>query len=123
MWASGSVLTLKCMARVRQASPAQRRHAAAMRRDGALSRLSSITAAIGVAIIAAVGALGIYVGKALPGHHAPSTSGTSTPAGNSGSATGTNGAATGNSGQGALNPPSTPTQGTSLPAPVTSGSS
>jgi hypothetical protein len=94
-----------------------------MRRDGALSRLSSITAAIGVAIIAAVGALGIYVGKALPGHHAPSTSGTSTPAGNSGSATGTSGAATGNSGQGALNPPSTPTQGTSLPAPVTSGSS
>ena len=120
MWASGSVLTLKCMARVRQASPAQRRHAAAMRRDGALSRLSSITAAIGVAIIAAVGALGIYVGKALPGHHAPSTS---TPAGNRGAATGTGGAVTGNSGQGALNPPSTPTQGTSLPAPVTSGSS
>ena len=43
------------------------------------SRLSSITAAIGVAIIAAVGALGVYVGKALPGHHAASTSGTSTP--------------------------------------------
>ena len=71
MWASGSVRTLKSMARVRQASPAQRRHAAAMRRDGALSRLSSITAAIGVAIIAAVGALGVYVGKALPGPSRP----------------------------------------------------
>jgi hypothetical protein len=94
-----------------------------MRRDGALVRLSNITVAIGVAIIAAVGALGIYVGKSLPGHHAASTSGTSTPTGNSGSATGNSGSATGNSGQGALNPPSTPTQGASLPAPVTSGSS
>jgi hypothetical protein len=94
-----------------------------MRRDGALVRLSNITAAIGVAIIAAVGALGIYVGKALPGHHAASTSGTSTSTGNSGAATGNSGGATGISGQGALNPPSTPTQGASLPAPVTSGSS
>ena len=34
--------------------------------------LSSITAAIGVATIAAVGILGVYVGKALPGHHAAS---------------------------------------------------
>ncbi len=123
MWASGSVRTLNGMARVKQASPAQRRHAAAMRRDGALSRLSNITAAIGVAVIVAVGALGVYVGKALPGHHAASTSGTSAPTGNSGAATGNSGAATGNSGQGALNPPSTPTQGASLPAPVTSGSS
>jgi hypothetical protein len=94
---------------------------AAIRRDGALSRLSNITAAIGVAIIAAVGALGVYVGKAIPGHHAASTSGRSTP--NSGAPTGNSAAPVGNSGQGALNPPSTPTQGASLPAPVTSGSS
>ena len=111
------------MGRVKQASPAQRRHAAAMRRDGALSRLTNITAAIGVAIIVAVGALGVYVGKALPGHHASSTAGSSTSTGNSGQATGNSGQATGNSGQGSLNPPSTPTQGASLPAPVTSGSS
>jgi len=91
---------------------------AAMRRDGALSRLTSITAAIGVAIIAAVGALGVYVGRALPGHHAASSS---TP--NSGVPAGNSGVPAGNSGQGALNPPSTPTQGASLPAPVTSGSS
>jgi len=107
------------MARVRQLSPAQRRHAAAMRRDGALSRLSNITAAIGVAIIAAVGALGVYVGKALPGHHAA----TSTSTGNGGLPSGNSGAPAGNSGPGALNPPSTPTQGASAPAPVTSGSS
>jgi len=99
-----------------------------MRRDGALSRLTNITAAIGVAIIVAVGALGVYVGKAIPGHHAKSTSGSSTPnsgapTGNSGAPTGNSGAPVGNSGQGALNPPSTPTQGASVPAPVTSGSS
>jgi hypothetical protein len=111
------------MARVKQASPAQRRHAAAMRRDGALSRLTNITAAIGVAIIAAIGVLGVYVGKALPGHHAASTSGGSTASSNGGAPTGNSGAPAGNSGNGALNPPSTPTQGASLPAPVTSGSS
>ncbi len=111
------------MARVRQTSPAQRRHAAAMRRDGALSRLSNITAAIGVAIITAVGALGIYVGKALPGHHAAASTGGSTSTGNGGLPSGNSGAPAGNSGQAALNPPSTPTQGASGPAPVTSGSS
>ncbi len=89
-----------------------------MRRDGALSRLSSITGAIGLATIAAVGILGVYVGKALPGHHAaPATSSSS------GNQVSTNSGNSGNSGQGAINPSSTPTQGTSLPAPVTSGSS
>jgi len=112
------------MARVRQASPAQRRRVAAMRRDGALVRLSNITAAIGVAIVVAVGALGVYVGKALPGHHAASTTGNSAPnsgvpAGNSGAPAGNSG----NSGQGGINPPSSAPQGASLPAPVTSGSS
>ena len=90
-----------------------------MRRDGARSRLSSITGAIGVATIAAVGILGVYVGKALPGHHAAPTTGSTATTGGGGQAAGTGGT----SGQGAINPPSTPTQGTSLPAPVTSGSS
>ena len=58
------------MAPLRQASPAQRRRAASLRRDGALNRLSSITGSIAVATIAAVAALGVYVAKALPGHHA-----------------------------------------------------
>jgi len=106
------------MGRVRQSSAAQRRHATAMRRDGALSRLSSITAAVGVATIVAVGALGVYVGKALPGHHAGSTtSGTTAASGNSGQG------ASASSSQSALNPPSTATQSAPAPAPVTSGSS
>ena len=89
-----------------------------MRRDGALSRLSSITAAVGVATIVAVGALGVYVGKALPGHHAGSTtSGTTATSGNSGQGAGAS------SSQSSLNPPSTPTQSAPAPAPVTSGSS
>ena len=130
------------MGHVRRASPAQRRHAAAMRRDGALARLSTVTGAIGVATVAAVGILGVYVGKALPGHHAaPATGTTATSGGGSqvaanqgsgnsgGNNTGNNntggnsGGNSGNSGQGAINPSSTPTQGTSIPPPVTSGSS
>jgi hypothetical protein len=110
------------MGEVRRVNPAQRRHAAVLRRDGALLRLSSITAAIGVATIAAVGILGVYVAKALPGHHA-TTTGSTTPSGTNDQASGTSGQASGNSGPGALNPPTTPTQGASLPAPVTSGSS
>ncbi len=91
-----------------------------MRRDVALTRLSSITAAIGVATIVAVGALGIYVGKALPGHHAGSTPGTSATSGTSGTGGQGSGAS---SSQSSLNPPSTATQGAPAPAPVTSGSS
>jgi hypothetical protein len=102
------------MARVRQASPAQRRRAAVTRRDTALERLGAITAAICVATLAAVGALGVYVAKALPGHHSGQTAGTTATSGNSGS-----GAGSGTS----LNPPSAAPQGASLPAPVTSGSS
>jgi hypothetical protein len=88
-----------------------------MRRDSALMRLSSITGAIGVATIAAVGVLGVYVAKALPGHHAATTTGSSTTSGAGGQVTGTSG--TGSS----INPPATPTQSAPAPAPVTSGSS
>jgi hypothetical protein len=110
------------MGHVRLASSAQRRHAAAIRRDGALARLSTITGAVGVATIAAVCILGVYVGKALPGHHAaPATGTTATSAGGT-QVPGTSGTSS-NGGQGAINPPSTPTQGTSLQPPVTSGSS
>ncbi len=107
------------MAPLRQANPAQRRHAASLRRDGALNRLSSITGSIAVATIAAVGALGIYVAKALPGHHAGSSAGATTatvPAANSGVGAGAS------SSPNSLNPPSTPPQAASVPPPVTSGS-
>ncbi len=90
-----------------------------MRRDSALNRLSSITGSIAIATVAAVGALGIYVAKALPGHHAPPSSGATTatvPSSNSGQGAGAPGS------PGALNPPSAPPQATSAPPPVTSGS-
>ncbi len=99
-----------------------------MRRDGALARLSSITGAIAVATIAAVGVLGVYIEKALPGHHTTTsnTAGSAT-SGNSGTGTGTgtgnSGANSGTNGQGSLTPPSTPTQKAPAPAPVTSGAS
>jgi hypothetical protein len=107
------------MAPLQQASPAQRRHAASLRRDGALNRLSSITAAIAVATAAAVGALGVYVAKTLPGHHPGASTGMTTstlPVGNTGQGAGTS------SSPNALNPPSTLPTAASAPAPVTSGS-
>lgn len=104
------------MARVRQSTPAQRRRIAATRRDAAIERLSAITVGIGVATIAAVGALGVYVAKAAPGHHsAPPATNTATSG-----ATGSSG----NTGSGtSLKAPNSAPQGASLPAPVTSGSS
>src|SRR6516162_2652108 len=115
--ASGCLRTLTVMARVKQASPAQRRRVAASRRDAAVERLGAITAAIAVTTIAAVGALGVYVAKALPGHHAAPTSGATSSSGNSGNS------GTGPGGGSSLNPPSSSPHGASLPAPVTSGSS
>ena len=115
--ASGCVRTLTVMARIKQASPAQRRRAAASRRDAAVEQLGAITAAIAVTTIAAVGALGVYVAKVLPGHHAAPASGATSASNNPANA----GAATGSGSS--LNPPSSSPQGASLPAPVTSGSS
>jgi hypothetical protein len=109
------------VARTRTPSPAQRRHIAAARRDDALARLSVITGGIGVAVVLAVGAIGVYVGKALPGHHAVPAS-NSTVGRGAGLAGNTGQGATA-AGSGALNPPVSAPQGTSLPAPVTSGSS
>lgn len=99
-----------------------------MRRDGALARLSSLTAAVGVAIIIAVGVFGFYVDKAFPGHQSHATTGSTSSTGSAaGSATGgvtAGGAGTSSAGsQGGLNPASTPTQSTSLPPPVVSGAS
>ena len=107
------------MAPLRQTGPAQRRRAATLRRDGALNRLSSITGSIAVATVAAVGALGIYVAKALPGHHAGASTGATTssvPSGNSGQG------GSASSSPNTLNPPSTPPTAASAPPRVTSGS-
>ncbi len=108
------------VARARTLSPARRRHIAAARRDDALARLSTITGGIGVAVVLAVGAIGVYVGKALPGHHAtPASNSTVGPGGGLAGGTG-QGVSAG--GSGALNPPASAPQSASLPAPVTSGS-
>ncbi len=109
------------MARLRTLTPAQRRHAAAGRRDDALARLSTITGGIGVAVVLAVGAIGVYVGKALPGHHA--TTGSSSSTGTGGTVAGDTGPGGGAaSGSASLNPPASAPQSARLPAPVTSGS-
>ena len=104
------------MAPLRQPSPAQQRRAASLRHDGALNRLSSITGSIALATIAAVAALGVYVAKALPGHHTGASTGATSstvPAGNTGQGAGASSS---------LNPPSSPPTAASAPAPVTSGS-
>ena len=113
MLASGSVPTVIYMSPVRHPSPAQRRHAASARRDGALNRLSTITGSIAVASLAAVAAMGIYVAKALPGHHATTT--TSVSSGSSANGGGASSSAN------TLNPPSSSPTAASTPPPVTSG--
>ena len=102
------------MARLRQPSPTQRRRAAVQRRDVALTRLGGITAGIGIGAIAAVGILGVYVGRALPGHH-------SAPTNNTGS--GLSQSPSSSAGTQGINPPSSPVQSAPAPAPVTSGAS
>jgi len=102
------------MARLRQPSPAQRRRAAVQRRDVALTRLGGITAGIGIGAVAAVGVLGVYVGRALPGHH-------SAPANSAGS--GLSQSPASSSGTQGINPPSAPVQNAPAPALVTSGAS
>ena len=107
------------MAAARQSNSTQwRRTASQRRRDGALARVSSITGSVAIATIAAVGVLGVYVAKALPGHHASSNTGASgsVTAGNSGSGASSSGAST------SINPPSSSPQAASSQPQVTSGS-
>jgi len=118
MWLSGSPVTLHPMGQNAHATSAHLVRNARRRRDTALERLSTITMAMGVGTIAAVGALGVYVGKALPGHH------TTTPGVTSNStASGPSQSGTAPVSQSSINPPSTPTQYAPAPAPISSGSS
>ncbi len=94
------------------------------RREGALARLSNLTAAAAIATASAVGIIGLYIAKALPGHHAGATTTGTGGSSTGGTATAGTSGNTGNSGAGSsLNPPSAPTQRTQQPAPVTSGAS
>ncbi len=111
------------MADIRYGRHAGRREGA--RRDAALNRIGKLTKRIAVATVAAVGILGLYVSKSLPGH-------ATTPASQSPAATTTpttSAPATAPSGGSstapttAPAPPASPPVTTRRPAHVTSGAS
>lgn len=151
---SGTVLSLVGMPRTDRsayrAATTERtdRHALA-RRDAAVRRVGSVTRTIGLGLVAAVAAVGIYVSRAVPGHSTstgettgtttgptsagepsstPTTGATSgsspTPSAGAPSATPTTGATSGSSPapSGSLTPPTSPPVQTQQQAPVVSGS-
>jgi hypothetical protein len=95
-------------------------HLARVRRDAALARVGSITKGIGVASVAAVAVIGIYISRAVPGH---STTPAGTGAVSGGSATaGTQAGGAQAVQPGGLAPPDNPPTQTQQQAPVVSGS-
>ncbi len=84
---------------------------ARLRRDDALSRLATINRSIGAAALVATGVLGLYLGKALPGHQASTQSQSSQSQ------------STDSSGSNTLTPPASAPVQTQQPAPVVSGAS
>ena len=84
------------------------------RRDAGLRRVSKLTKRIALVVVAAVGALGLYVSKALPGHTAAPTSQSTSATPNTGSSTG----AGPSPGATVLPPTSQPTQSTPVSPPV-----
>lgn len=101
-----------------------RHRARIARRDAYVGRVTSATKAIGLATVAAVGAVALYVSRAVPGHSTTSTSQASTGqastsptvGGTAGSAA--SGAAAPQSGAPSLTAPSSPPVRTTRPAPV-----
>jgi hypothetical protein len=93
------------------------------RRDLALLRVSKVTRRIAVATVAAVGILGLYVSRSLPGHAttpASQTTGTTTTPTTSAPASGSSGSSTS---QTAPAPPVTPPTTTPQRVHVTTGAS
>ncbi len=64
------------MARIRREPHEVRARLARDRRDASIGRLTRITGAIAVGTVALVLGLGAYVSRALPGHHAATSSNT-----------------------------------------------
>ena len=119
MVASGWLRNLPSMTAPRSSgAPVASDRLVRFRRDDAIERARSITKAVGVASVAAVAALGIYLGRALPGH-APNPAGAT--AGSSAGAQST-GSGSGDPSAG-LAPPDSPPAPTRQAAPVVSGSS
>lgn len=127
MCVSEFVSTLTRMVEARESNPSQVRRAAALRRDRALSRVSGITAGIGIASVAGLGMIGFYVAKAFPGHQYahPTTPSAGTSSTNVAGGVEQNTGATGNTGVGGqgITPPPTAPQSTPVAPPVTSGAS
>jgi len=101
--------------------PARADHRARNQRDAALERVGTITKAIGVASVAAVAVIGIYVSRALPGHSAtPTSTGAGTVSGSAaaGGQAGGSQAVQPNS----LSQPNNPPAQSQQQAPVVSGS-
>jgi len=100
-------------------------HRARSQRDAALERVGSITKAIGVASVAAVAVIGIYVSRAVPGHSTtPTTAGTGSVSGGSGGSatTGTQGGGAPAPQSSSLSQPQKPPAQSQQQAPVVSGS-
>ncbi len=95
------------------------------RRDDSLDRVSRLTTRVAIGALAMVGALGLYVSRALPGH----TTTPSTSAGTASPSTPTNPASAGSSGQAssqgssAVSPPAAAPVQTQAPAQVSTGAS
>src|SRR5665213_18334 len=108
------------MAPPRQRKAPDHARIARIRRDDSLARINTLTKSVGIGVLAVTGVLGLYLGKALPGHSS-SPSSTSSPAANT-TQTGSAGSAnTSSSGQ--LAPPSSPPVQSQQQAPVVTGSS
>jgi hypothetical protein len=91
---------------------------ARIRRDDSLGRITKLTKMIGLGLLAATGALGLYLSKALPGRQtATQNSSTSGPA----SSTAAAGNSSAGTSSGRLSPPSSPPAQSRQPAPVVSG--
>ena len=116
MWPSGTLRSVHGMARRSQRPEQDHTRAARLRRDDALSRIATINRSIVVAALVMTGVLGLYLSKALPGHHAATQSqATQDQSAQSQS--------TGSSGSSQLAPPASAPVQTQQPAPVVSGAS
>jgi hypothetical protein len=128
MRSSGWIRTLDDMADTRYGKAAAPGRGAGIRRDAALDRVGKLTKRIAVATVAAVGILGLYVSKSLPGHASTPTgqspAGTTSPTTSAPATTPSSGASSGPSTtQTAPTAPASPPVTTQRPTHVTSGAS
>jgi len=94
------------------------------RRDDSLNRVSRLTTRVAIGSLALIGALGLYVSRALPGHTSTTSS-----SGTASASTSTNQSSAGSSGQAssqgssAVSPPAAAPVQTQAPAQVSTGAS